>query len=288
MTKRKKPLFLTGSSGKLGKAFLNALKEKEVFEKYHIVEYTSKDDLLNLPRLYEKMPEKAIIIHLAAKIEGDEKKAYDENIMFTKNLVKVAIEKNAEKIIFSSSCGVYGSRKGVVSETTEPAPETKYEESKLMSEKIIINSKIPYTILRFPLLYPSKHIEKMINAIKKYRLLFRNSYWKMLSYEDGGRALVFVLENDVEGTYNVVEEKGFYMEELYKTLGVDPVKVPSFFANVFSFFFPNVLKKEWVKRLLRDRNYEGKKFYSLGYKPKNFFLDYIKSKNTKPTIKNIR
>ena len=82
------------------------------------------------------------IIHLAAclnvsEAETNYKKYYKNNVLGTLNIVKACKNSRVKNIIFSSSCSVYGSINGSVSEKKKPNPQGKYALTKFQGEKII-------------------------------------------------------------------------------------------------------------------------------------------------------
>ena len=98
------------------------------------------------------------IIHLAAHLnvseaEKNKKKYYKNNITGTKNLIEACKDSNVRNIIFSSSCSVYGSIKGAVTEKKKPNPKGYYGYTKYKAEKLIkklsTKYKYNYGILRY-------------------------------------------------------------------------------------------------------------------------------------------
>ena len=92
-----------------------------------------KGDVTNLNLLKKVIKQENIIsvIHLAAclnvrEAEFKPKKYYKNNVLGTLNLVKACKNSRVKNIIFSSSCSVYGSVNGSVSEKKKPNPQSKY------------------------------------------------------------------------------------------------------------------------------------------------------------------
>lgn len=105
-------------------------------------------DIDALSRVYKEFnPD--IIIHTAAIVDQDANKVKIPNILSTKNLVEVAKIRNTP-IIFSSSESVYGGKeqKGEYSENDPYKPRSAYGETKVESEKIIIDSGLSYLFTR--------------------------------------------------------------------------------------------------------------------------------------------
>ncbi|MFZ2464456.1 MAG: SDR family NAD(P)-dependent oxidoreductase, partial [Caldibacillus thermoamylovorans] len=116
-----------------------------------VKEITGKDfpfyeaDLLNYGALYKIFSNHHIdaVMHLAglkAVYESIEKPLtyYHNNITGTINLLKVMIEHNVKKFVFSSSATVYGNpRKVPISESAPLSPTNPYGRTKLMIEEIL-------------------------------------------------------------------------------------------------------------------------------------------------------
>ena len=101
-----------------------------------------------------------IIFHLAASLDVNESmidpiKYYLNNVVGTESLIKDASKKNLiKKVIFSSTCAVYGDvKKKFVNETHECSPVSHYGKSKFLSEILLKNYSKEYNfsvaILRY-------------------------------------------------------------------------------------------------------------------------------------------
>ena len=82
------------------------------------------------------------IIHLAGLLnisesEKNKKKYYKNNVEGTLNLVESCKNTSVKKIIFSSSCSIYGNVKGAVNEKRKPNPQSYYALTKFKAEEII-------------------------------------------------------------------------------------------------------------------------------------------------------
>ncbi len=146
-----KKILLTGSTSFLGSKFIELYKDA-----YTILGISKTDpqhpvDLLNLKSLKSLVLEFApdVIIHTAAIVDQDAEKVRMSNIQTTKNIVEVA-KISETPIIFSSSESVYGGKEteGNYVETDFYQPRSVYGETKVESEKIIINSGLNYLITR--------------------------------------------------------------------------------------------------------------------------------------------
>jgi dTDP-4-dehydrorhamnose reductase len=146
-----KKILLTGSTSFLGSKFIELYKDA-----YDILGISKSDptnpiDLLDLKSLKSAVETFSpdVIIHTAAIVDQDAEKVRIPNIQSTKNIVEVA-KINNNPIIFSSSESVYGGKEneGNYSESDSYKPRSIYGETKVESEKIIIESGLNFLITR--------------------------------------------------------------------------------------------------------------------------------------------
>ena len=172
MSKQKK-ILLTGGAGYIGSHVCNLLLDKG-FEVTVVDSLVTGDEKL-IPRKAKFIncdisDEKKInsllqtdkfflVMHFAGLIRVDEsikypKKYFEYNFEKAKIFLKLCIENNLKKIIFSSTAAIYGNPDvSNVQEDTSPNPLNPYSESKLKFENFLLEeSKINdlnYIILRY-------------------------------------------------------------------------------------------------------------------------------------------
>lgn len=146
-------ILVTGGAGYIG-SITTKLLQKEGFEtvvfdnlsqghKASVSGELIVGDLLNKGDFSKLDKDFDAVIHFAAlTLPGDSMerpKAYFEtNVLGGVNLLEYMKESNIKKIVFSSSCSIYGAPKSLpVKETSEKNPESVYGESKLMFEKVL-------------------------------------------------------------------------------------------------------------------------------------------------------
>lgn len=150
-----KTILITGATGNLGSHVLKKLPRE-----YSIISLTRKSaDLLDLSSLssyLKKVSHIDIVIHIAGITDMTKNHHFSENIIMSQNLIQVSKEKGVKHFIFISSNSVNYSQR-------------QYALSKLKVEEIIINSGIPYTILRPTLILSqnSPELKKLISFCKK-------------------------------------------------------------------------------------------------------------------------
>ena len=149
-------IFVTGSSGLLGKALVEAINGE-----YQVVKFdlTQGYDVLNYEQLKNAMEGCEIVAHLAAIPKPLENKTFDDyfsiNCVGTYNVVKAAVENKIKKLIFASSTSYYGVERGIpfkfpIKEDQQIAPmylnaddfscrdcDLAYSESKIIAENIL-------------------------------------------------------------------------------------------------------------------------------------------------------
>lgn len=105
--------------------------EKQIDAVFHFAAYISMAESMEKPSMY-----------------------FTNNLIATLNLLDAMVENNVDKIIFSSTAGVYGNPEEVpIPEDHAKNPENPYGESKLMVERVLywyhrIN-RIRYVVLRY-------------------------------------------------------------------------------------------------------------------------------------------
>ena len=123
------------------------------------------------------------IYHLAAKTSRTKalkQNLYAVNVDGTENVARAASLANVKRLIFGSSCGVYGIIKNPpANEKTATFPNTPYRQSKLLGEKIVLSyyrkTGLPVVIVRLPSVigYGSLNWLGLCKAIatEKFRLI---------------------------------------------------------------------------------------------------------------------
>ena len=102
-------------------------------------------DRLGLDRIFEQHPIRAVI-HFAGKKAVRQSlqipfEYFDVNIMGTTNLLRSMVEHDVRKLVFSSSCSIYGARYSKpIAEDALPEPTNPYARSKLICEQILADT----------------------------------------------------------------------------------------------------------------------------------------------------
>ncbi len=200
------------------------------------------------------------VIHLAA-IVGEAKAKTDElistNVEGTGNLLEACKANGVKHIIYASSVDVYGrKRSGTLTEDSETAPTDKYGYSKMLAERKIMGSGVPYTIFRMATIYGPGFEEpffKMFRAIKERKIVIIGNGKNSLSIvhiEDVVKAYGLALyhpEASMNKVYNLTDGETRTQEELIG-LGADLLKAKKPTTHV-----PEIV----VKMLARQRGLDS-------------------------------
>lgn len=153
---KKKIILITGGDGMVGREahFGIRLSHKQL-------------DILNkksIERAVNKYKPN-VILHLAAMVnmldcENNKKKAYEINVIGTKNLVEIC-KKNNIKLVYMSTCTIFDDKKKTpYIERDMPHPLNVYSQTKFLGEKIIETMSPNYLIIRTGWLFGGTQFQK--------------------------------------------------------------------------------------------------------------------------------
>ena len=243
--------------------FDNLLYETRFLKKVKFINGDVRDKNL----LKETIDDYDCIVWLAA-IVGDgactlnERETKEVNEEATKWLV----DNYNKKIVFTSTCSVYGKNDNLIDEEADPEPLSVYAETKLAAEQYIVHNHDDYLIFRLGTLYGLGDLFSRIRldlvanilackaAMGEKLSVFGGEQWRPLVHvKDVGRAILFGLEKEVKGLYNLSDGnyKIFEMAEAIQKV-VKEAKI------------------EYSELQFEDRrNYKVKndKIFSTGWKP---------------------
>jgi nucleoside-diphosphate-sugar epimerase len=279
-TKKRYKILIVGGAGYIGGYMTDLL----VQNKYDVTVY---DGLLfegrymkDVPFIYGDVRDKKalskiisdfdIVIWLAA-IVGDEACSLDPKLTREINLSSVRwLVKNFKgKIIYTSTCSVYGASPidSILNESSKTNPLSLYASTKLDAEKIINKKAKNALIFRLGTLFGVSDIHSrirldlVVNILTKKAALneplsvFGGGQWRpLLHVKDVAEAILFGIEKDVKGLYNLS-----YENYRVKDIAHEIKKVlPNVDVN-----FHNVKFED-----LRNYRVDSSKFKGLGWKPK--------------------
>lgn len=174
-------------------------------------------DIRDKKRLANILPKFDIVIWLAALV-GDPACALQPLLSNEINYkaVKWLSEHYTGRIIFTSTCSVYGINHNLIDETAAPSPLSVYAQTKLAAEKAILKNSKNYLIFRLGTLFglgddhSRIRLDLVVNALAKKAVLEEpmvingKEQWRpLLHVKDVAKAIVFGIEHDITGLYNL-------------------------------------------------------------------------------------
>jgi len=169
--------------------------------------------------LLKILPEYDTVVWLAA-IVGDGACAVDAKKSKRDNegVVKWLVDNYDGKIVFTSTCSVYGQNNDLIDEEAIPNPLSVYAETKLGAEKYVKENAKDHLIFRLGTLYGmgDEHSRTRLDlvanvlsykaAVGRPLSVFGGDQWRpLLHVKDVSEAVAFCLENNITGLYNLSE-----------------------------------------------------------------------------------
>jgi UDP-glucose 4-epimerase len=236
-------IFVTGGAGFIG---TNLCKKLALLHKVTVYDNFSNSsqenfpdiknvkliagDILNKSLLHDSMKNHDIVIHLAAKIDvidsiNNPNNTFQTNVDGTQNVLDSCNSNNISKIIVTSSAAVYQNSDNPVDEKSITKSLSPYGQSKLDMEKIIIQSKSNYSILRLFNVYGNGQITGVITNFKKN--ILENE--PLTIFGDGKAVRDFIYIDNVidaiilsmkpiSGIYNIASGNGTSISDLAKLI----------------------------------------------------------------------
>ena len=257
-----KSIFLTGSTGFIGKNLKKKFKNK-----YRIFDFI-KGSTINI--------KENVVIHLAGLSHDTNKKYdlktyYEVNTKLTIDIFDKFLKSNSSDFIFLSSVkAVKDFYDEKLDESVIETPTTFYGLSKLKAEKYIFSKEIPHgkrvIILRPCMIYGP---ENKGNLNLLYKMVSKGYPWPLGSYENKRsycsiNNLIFVIDqiinhkNILSGVYNLSDDDPLSTNELvrliYESKNKKPfiIKIPKVIISLIAKigdFLPMPLNSERLKKL---------------------------------------
>jgi len=256
-----------------GKKSIESLLKNKNFE---IIE----GDIRNLVVTVKAMKNVNAVIHLASLVgmpaSSIEPKSSEEiNYLATKNIAELCQLHNINTYIFASTCSVYGSQPNtMITEKSPCDPFDFYAKQKYLSERATGWLNRAPTILRFGTLFglsPRMRFDLVINlfiaqAIKEGKITVNggDQFRPFLHVNDAADSLIFSMEKNLTGTYNIVSENMTIMQAAEKIKKLTSCEI-------------SINNEELDKR---NYNVSGEKINQIGFNPtKNIDFAYDEIKN---------
>lgn len=263
----------------------NSIAECEKNNNFELI----KGDIRDLTQTVRALKNIEGVIHLASIVgmpaSSIEPRTSEEiNYLATKNIAELCELHNIPNYIFASTCSVYGSQpEKMITEKSQVDPMDFYAKQKYLSERAIGWLNHAPTILRFGTLFGYSYrmrFDLVINLFiaqaifeGKVTVYGGQQYRPFLHVDDAAESLVFALENDLTGTYNVISENLTILEAAKKIKELSGCEIEISNENEDK----------------RNYNVLGDKIKKMGFNPKLTIKDAfyeIKEKIEKGEIKN--
>src|SRR3989344_1403774 len=276
-------IFLTGATGFVGKHLIKRLNGHEVTcfvrkDSEDLKNFkTVKGDLKYIADVVDNLKDVDIVIHLAANLwVTDNHTMYLDNVVATKNIIE-ACKKNGVKRIITLS-----------SSSATPENLSEYGKTKLEADKLVMNSKLEYTILKPTMIYGDggRGFTRILSHIKKYPIVPIVGHGKTLMQpvyvEDVVEVILKCLENPkaINKVYNVAGPKAVSMNELFDNISLAatgkkkfklhiPVRLLYRITNLMHpFNAKKRMTKEGIKTFYTDSNLDiSETVKDLGFNP---------------------
>lgn len=217
-----------------------------------------------------------IVIFLAALV-GDPACAVDKQLTYDINVtpVKWLADNYKGKIVFMSTCSVYGKNDDLIDETAIPNPLSVYAETKLEAEQYLITKRPDSLIYRLGTLYglgdthSRLRLDLVVNVLTlrasqgEQLNVFGGEQWRpLLHVKDVGEAIMYGLNNNLTGIFNL-SERNATMKDIAEAVSIE---IPTAKVKYSEIPFQDM------------RNYKVKndKIIQTGWKPKYSLADGIK------------
>ena len=228
---------LIGGSGFIGSHFCHLLKSKKtkftIFDKAISQEFPSNHllgDVREIDSLRQHIVEGAPIINLAAEHRDDVRPRslyYDVNVEGAKNICKVAVEKNINTIVFTSTVALYGFAPIGTDESGDIQPFNDYGKSKYQAELAFKDwqdedpKKRTLVIIRPTVVFGEKNrgnVYNLFNQIfsKKFMMVGNGENSKSMAYVENIASFINFSLDFKPGVhiYNYIDKPDFTMNSL--------------------------------------------------------------------------
>ena len=217
-------VLVVGGAGYVGGGIVDKLKENHSVTVYDSLIYEEsyrKDvkfvygDIRDHEKLLKLLNSNDAVIWLAALV-GDGACAINPELTFQINSesVKFLAENFKKRIVFLSTCSVYGAQEGMLDESSSINPLSEYASSKVQAEEYLQNSNA--IIFRLGTLFGISdefsriRLDLVVNilvtkALSEGKLtVFGGDQWRpLLHVNDVANAINHTLENEVTGVFNL-------------------------------------------------------------------------------------
>lgn len=246
-------ILITGTTGFLGKEFVNQLSNFKIFKlnrKVGDYVFDLSNTIPSFQNSFDLVIHNAGKAHCTPKTNKQKNEFFRVNVVGTKNLLKALEACSPKRFVFISSVAVYGLDEGeLIAENCNLCANDSYGKSKIQAEKTVQKwckqNNVICTIFRLPLLVgsnPPGNLRAMINGIKKgyyFNISGGKAKKSMVLAEDVAK---FVLKgSEIGGVYNLSDGHHPTLFELSKCISIQlkkptPLNLNFWGAKFLSFF----------------------------------------------------
>ncbi len=296
-------IFITGGSGFIGSHLINYLSKNKINGKNnHLIVmmrnpehslikikncsylYCDFDELENFKNKIKKID---YVFHFAAEVKFNKPvDPYRHNEKATKQLIDFVKNFKIKKFILGSTLGALergwnDNCSKPLNESSKGFPKSTYGISKLKSEKEVINSKLPFNIIRIPWAYGSNmtldtHLRYFFEQINNNKILTRINFVGKVSIihiDDLLRSILIVSEKSKnKEIFHVSDSVPISLGDIFsimhessgkKSKMINVPKIINFIIIKFRKFFPTTIQSLSNDVLVTSNN----KIERIGFKP---------------------
>jgi len=210
--------------------FDNLLYENRFLKRCDFIygDIRNTDELISIHKKYDN------IVWLAA-IVGDGACSQEPELTTAINVssIKRFLEKTKRRVIFTSTCSVYGAQRGMLTEESETKPLSLYASTKLEAEKYVLeNQGIVFrlgTLFGLGDYYSRIRLDLVVNILtlrailQKKLTVFGGEQWRpVLAVKDVAGYLVEAVTRDYTGIYNLKYQNIIILELAQKIKSIFP------------------------------------------------------------------
>jgi len=260
-------VFITGSTGLLGSTLLRQAPSHielgasynvnklvpNVSCRYFYADITRKNLIAKAFSSFK--PD--VVIHTAAIATPDycdkhKEEAYRVNVVGTKNIIKEC-RKNNVVLVYITTNGVYDGEYPPYDESIKPKPIDFYGKTKYQSEKLVMQSKVPYIIIRLITMYgwnnpferqnPVTWLLEILGRNKTPINMVTDMFCNFLFVEEASKAIwKSILSKQWGESFNIAgkncQSRFDFTREIAKVFGLDQRMIYPVTLNFFKYFVP--------------------------------------------------
>lgn len=301
-------VLVTGASGFIGRYLVKKLAERgyEVFalaRRNFKIEFAEviRGDITDIESLLPAVSKVDAVFHNAgyADDRGKKRDFYRVNVNGTKNVAEACRMKGVQRIVYTSSAGVYGfpNKKEPLTEESPKKPMNAYHKSKLEGENVLKKyTEMKISVIRPPLVLGAgaRAGETILKRIENGKIAYIGNGENFISIAhpiDASSCMIKALEKDEEG--DVFNAVSFHcrirelIEEITREMNIELKEkhIPYSIAYLISIFSEKFSKNEFSLTRYRVKSFGRNRIISFEKAKKK--LGYTPEYDLKKTVKEM-